>query len=272
MKRIASAVVLAAALAGCHSDPPPPPLRSVIVYWSFVRHTQTAQGNVAYDTTDPGGGDASCADSGVDYVTVTEGGNVVNPELPQVPCTFQGVHGVVINGIHQGPHTWTITGYRNGGLPLYAGAQTFTVGGDTRIDVAAEGIPDDLDVNATFNAPRGGALPQQTCAGNGVGFLVYNLFDGANTLVATGDIPCPNPPGLTFRVANGTGVDRDVYTLRLQAFRDATSQTPVFDDQTTQLVPVCQASTFDHVAADVGPRAWTDPLYDVSNPAQQLCR
>jgi hypothetical protein len=181
------------------------------------------------------------------------------------------VHGVQINAVRRGARTWTVTGYRNDGVALFAGTTAFNVDRDTRVEAVVPGIADDLDVNVSFNGPRGG-LVAQTCAAANVGFLVYNLVDGAQTVVATGDVPCPNPPGLTFRTASGTGVDRDTYTLRLQGFRDQAATTPVYDDQTTLLVPACQATTLDHVAADVGQRAWNVPLYDVSNPTQPLCR
>lgn len=274
MKRIAVALAAAAALAGCGDGSSSS--RSVLLYWSFQRNTlPPAPAAPLYDAVDPADGlDGPCAQSGVDYVVVTdEGGRVVNPELPQVPCKLAGVHGVQINGVRRGARAWTLTGYRNDGLPLFVGTTSFDLGRSAEIETVLGGIPDDLDVNVAFNGPRGGALAAQTCAANGVGFLAYNLFDGAGTLVATGDVPCPNPPGLTFRVATGTGVDRDTYTARIQGFRDQASTTPLFDDQTTKLFPECQASSFDHVGTDVAQLAWRVELYDVaSDPAQVLCR
>lgn len=245
---------------------------SVIVYWDFQRHTLT-QGDVVYDANvNVGGGDAACDEAGVDTVTITdEAGQLVNPELPSIPCVFAGVQGVQINDVRRGRRVWTVTGFR-GTIPTYVGTVEVDLReGLNELSVTAAGIPDDLDVNIAFFNARG-ALLGDTCAAVGVGFLTYNLQDGVGTVVASGDIPCPNPPGFTFRVASGTGIDRDTYTIRIQGFRDATSPDPVFDDQTTSLVPECQVATFDHLGTDVGPNGWTVAVYDVSAPAQRLCR
>lgn len=262
-------LVLALLAGGCGPGP-----ASVILYWDFQRHTLTPAGDVVYDANvNVGGGDAACDEAGVDTITITdEAGRVVNPELPSVPCVFQGVQGVQINDVRRGRRVWTLTGYR-GNVPTYVSAVELDVReGSNELSVTVGGIPDDLDVNVVGFFTARGAPIGATCAAAGIGFLTYTLQDAVGTLVASGDVPCPNPPGFTFRVANGTGIDRDSYTIRIQGFRDADSPDPVFDDQTTSLVPECQVAAFDHLRTDVGPNGWNVALYDVSSPAQRLCR
>src|SRR5690349_17366713 len=68
--RRAILVLAAAALTACGSSHP---TRSVVVYWEFLRHTQTGAGNVAYDQdVNVGGGDATCSASGVEVVQITD--------------------------------------------------------------------------------------------------------------------------------------------------------------------------------------------------------
>jgi hypothetical protein len=251
--------VAVAALAGC-GEPP-----SVVVYWDFLRHTLTDQGDVVYDAdVNVGGGDAACDEAGVDTITITdEAGNVVHPELPNIPCVFAGVQGVVVEDVRRGGKNWTVTGYR-GDVPTYLGTTAFEARRDreTEISVTLGGIPDDLDIFTPFVDPRGTQEIATTCAAAGVETLGYVLSDFVGTVVAAGSVLCGDPAGISFRVNEGTGVDRDVYTLRMKAF-PPNSADPAFDTAPAQLLPACQLPLFDHTGTDTGVNGFEVPLYDI---------
>jgi hypothetical protein len=272
MTRTFPLLALALALSACNDADPH---HDVILYWDFLRHTQTAQGDVRYDADkDVGGGDAACEQAGVDYVTITDAaGNPVRGDLPQVPCVFAGVQGALLVDIQPGTHTWTLTGWRRGApdVATYLDAFTLDVRGDAVFDVTLAGIRDDLDLNAVFNNDTGSAQPWATCAEADVQSIAYALVDGAGTLVAQGEVPCGNPPGVFFReTPGGLGIDRDTYSVRMQAFRPADPD-PILDSSTSRLAPACEAPVIDHLGPDTGPNGWLIDLFDVTQNAT-LCR
>jgi hypothetical protein len=270
-------VALAIAVTACGDSP----RRDVIVYWDFLRHTQT-QGDVRYDANkDVGGGDAACEEAGVDYITLTDqGGRPVREDLPQVPCVFGGVQGVQLDDVGGGTHSWILTGYRLGAtaaddVPTYVTTLTFdAAGGSTVFDVTLAGIQDDLDLVAVFNDAAGTTQPWATCAEAQVDRLEYSLVDGAGVEVAAGAIPCTDPAGVLFRNASGTGIDRDSYSVRMQAFRSS-DPLPILDSATFRLAgpggTTCEAPVIHHLGPDTGALGWLIDLFDVTQN-ETLCR
>lgn len=260
MRRVIAAALLAASLAACGSDSPR--TRSVVLYWDFLRHTQTE--NFVYDANvNVGGGDAACFESGVEFVQITdEAGQVVNPELPDVPCVFQGVQGVQIDLVRTGRHVWTLTGYR-GNVATFATTVTLDVGARSAntFDTRLEGIQDDLDVFAVFLDRVGGGFP--SCVTAGVSSLAITLFDGIGTTVADVLVPCLDPAGASFQVASGTGIDRDSYIVRVKGFGSATPAPGTLQIFDSELVPQCQAFAFDHLGPQIGPTAPVVSVFDV---------
>jgi hypothetical protein len=270
--RRALVALLLVSLAGCDYDDDPPATRSVVLYWDFLRHTQTAAGNLVYDANvNVGGGDAACVESGVEVVQITDPtGQIVNPEFPDVPCVFQGVQGVQIDFVPLGRQVWTLTGYR-GSVPTFATTVTLDIVGNLAnvFDTRLEGIQDDLDLSARFLDATGTAeFP--SCAAAGVQTLDFVLVDGIGTVVAAGQVPCGTPPVVPFRVASGTAVDRDTYSVRMKGFRPP-DPLQTFDSETTALAPQCIPVTFDHHGPQAGPSGVGVVLYDITASGQIPC-
>jgi hypothetical protein len=278
MKRILLFAVTALA-SGCTIGPSGPPIGDLTLYWDFQRAKLDGT-TVGYDTNPgPGGASRACPQSGVDTIAIAySDGTLIDPATGAIPCIFgdaytPGVQGATIPGLPSGVHDLILTGY-HGSVATFEAAFQVTVveGREVQYSVTLPGIPDDLDVYAHF-WDRYGATEAWTSCGTGTGgadvqTLTYNLIDGAGTSVASGSTGCVDPAGLSFRVASGQGVDRDTYTIRLQAYRTGTV-TPIFDSATTALSPQCTAQSFGHYGSDVGAAAWDEKLYDVTaNPTR----
>ncbi len=273
MKRMLLFAVAALA-SSCTIGPSGPPAGDLNLYWDFQRAKLDGT-TVGYDTNPtPGGSSRACAQSGVDTISIAySDGTLVDPSTASIPCIFAdavtpGVQGATIPAMAAGVHDLVLTGYQ-GSVPTYQASVTVTVVEGRQVDysVTLPGIQDDLDVYARF-WDRYGTTEAWTSCGTGTGgadvqTLTYNLIDGAGTSVASGNVACVDPAGLSFRVANGKGVDRDVYTIRLQAFRTGTP-TPILDTATTALSPQCSAPSFGHWGSDVAAAAWDVKLYDVT--------
>ncbi len=275
-------VAVGALASSCTIGPSGPPAGDLNLYWDFQRATlNPSTPSVGYDTNPtPGGASRACPQSGVDTISIAySDGTLVDPSTASIPCIFAdaqtpGVQGATIPAMAAGVHDLVLTGYQ-GSVPTYQASITVTVVEGRQVDysVTLPGIQDDLDVYARF-WDRYGTTEAWTSCGTGTGgadvqTLTYDLIDGAGTSVGSGSVSCVDPAGLSFRVANGKGVDRDVYTIRLQAFRTGTA-TPIFDSATTALSPQCTAPSFGHWGSDVAAAAWDVKIYDVTlNPT--LC-
>jgi hypothetical protein len=265
MRRAALMFAIAGLGSGCYSSS-----RSgdVTVYWEFSRNLEGG-GSVGYDTNvSPGGGSASCPQSGADYVVVTFlDGSYVDPATPTLPCVYNGVQGATFLDFARGPTTFVVTGYRNGvSNPLYTGQGTVDVvgGANNPITIVASGIPDDLDLVAHFcNANGTCPLTFPTCSGVGVDTLSFHLVDWANTSVAVGTVSCgTGTPGVSFTGAQA--LDRDNYAIRMQSLTGGAAGTVLDDSATSAFSPVCSSPAFDHYGNDTGSFAWIVNLYDVS--------
>lgn len=259
---------------GCTYGSYGPPAGDVTFYWSFDRNKLDGT-IVAYDTNpNPGGtGSGPCAQSGVTTISIAyPDGTLVDPTSGNIPCVYYDpgypqyppVQGATIPALPVGSYTFVLTGYQ-GNVPVFQGqvAATVVEGTEVRYSVALAGIQDDLDVYALFFNRDGTSQAWTTCAAAGVDSLSFNLVDGANTSVGSGSVSCMDPAGVSFRVAQGKGVDRDTYSIRLQGLRTGVTA-PVFDSATTALVPTCSAQTFNHFGSDTGNAAWDVKLYDVT--------
>ena len=269
MKRIA--LVIAASLlgTGCivtdnHHSSGGSGIGAVNVYWEFVR-TKLDQNlsTVLYDPFDdpnvaPGTG--ACTTSGVDVVRI-EG---LDAAPIDVDCRFQGVQGVNLPGLAAGTYRATISGWR-GQAELYATSVDVVVdGGRTRSQsVQVFGIPDNFQVAVTL-ATADGTSAYLSCSNAGVTELSYNLLDFAGTVVATSTVPCVDsstiPPG--FTLAGNQALDRDRYSIRLQAFSSSTDLTADFDTSASG-VNGCVAPRFGHFGNDTGGFAWDLSAYEV---------
>jgi len=275
MKRILLLAVTALA-SGCNIGSSEPPSGDLTVYWDFQRAKLDGT-TVRYDTNpSPGGGSRACPQSGVDTISIAySDGTLVDPTAGDIPCIFgdaynPGVQGATVPALPSGVHDIVLTGY-HGSVATFEAALQVTVveGREVQYAVTLPGIPDDLDVYARF-MNRLGTAELAGCGAAGVDSLSFNLVDGAGTSVASGSTGCVDPARVSFRVAQGQGIDRDTYTIRMTGHQTGVTD-PVFDSATTALVPTCSAQTFDHYGSDVGTAAWDVLLYDVSaNPT--LCQ
>jgi len=276
MKRILLLAVTALG-SSCTIGPSGPPTGELTLYWDFQRAKLDGT-TVGYDTNpSPGGASRACPESGVDTIAVAySDGTLVDPSAGAIPCIFgdaynPGVQGATIPGLPSGVHDLVVTGY-HGSAATFEGAFQVTVveGRQVEYAVTLPGIPDDLDVYARFMNQYGTAEPWTTCATAVVDTLTFHLVDGAGTSVASGQVSCVDPAGVSFRVAQSRGIDRDSYTIRMVGYQNGVTP-PVFDSATTALVPTCSAQTFAHYGSDIGTAAWDVELYDVTgNPT--LCQ
>jgi hypothetical protein len=234
--------------SGCYSSS-----RSgdVTIYWEFSRNL-VGGGSQGYDTNvSPGGGSASCPQSGADYVVVTFlDGSYVDPSTPTLPCVYNGVQGATFLDFARGPTTFVVTGYRNGvPNPLYTGQGTVDVvgGANNPVTIVAGGIPDDLDLFAyLYSTLTNPPSLYASCAQAGVSTITYTLVDGAGTTVdSRNNVACTGTlPALFLAEA----VDRDNYTVRAAAYTGA-----------TQLFDSCSFA-FDHFGSQVGGAGVAVPL------------
>lgn len=229
------------------------------LYWSFARHVRGQADLVGYDlSTAPGGGSGACAQSGVDTVVVYDASGA--PLSSGLNCVYEGVQGVSFDGFAPGTYDLTVTGYRNG-VALYEtpiSVNVTTSGGDAW-EVSVPGIPDDLDVYSTFLNANGVEV-WPTCAdayaGTGVETLSYTLVDRAGTTIDAAAVDCSDPAGVSYRVANGDGLDRDNYAIRMQGLDH---QGVVVFDSTP---PGCADQEFDHLGSDTSDaHGWLVGLY-----------
>jgi hypothetical protein len=258
------AVLLAAAgllATGCYSSPTY--VNEIDVYWQFSRNVLGPPAAVPY----------SCAQGGVDYVTVTDQ-NGVDYGPATLNCTLQDTLGNAVQGIAffnfavGAPYTFVVTGYRTvNGTPvaLFQGQSTITfTGGANPVTVTAVGLQDDLDLIPVLYGVSGSTyvpLNSPQCDSANIDVITYNLVDGAGTSVDQAQVNCGlgvDPPVISFRVANSTGVDLDNYTVRMQGFRNGVAA-PVMDS--------CSFA-FDHFTNDTASAGFSVPVYE---PAPANC-
>jgi hypothetical protein len=258
MKRALAAVVVLL-LGGCGSDP-----ATVDVYWDFVRHAQG--GSVRYSTTlvHPGVVAGACEQAGVDEVAIADEAGQL---LAQVPCIHEGYQAVRLLDAPRGKRSWTIVGYRGtfetGQVATYLEAFEIDVRpGFNEILVGVQGLPDDLDLFAQFVDASGTQQIAATCAEAGVATLDYALVDAVGTLVASGAIPCADPAGVRFLVSDGTGIDRDLYTVRLRAFPPGSSLA-AFDSAQPENATQCVLPQIDHLGSDLDANGFLIRMFTV---------
>ncbi len=276
MKRILLLAVTALA-SGCTIGTSGPPLGDLTLYWDFQRGKLDGT-TVAYDVNPtPGGTSRQCPDSGVDTISIAySNGTLVDPSAGAIPCIFadpttSGTQGVYIQGMDAGVHDLVLTGYHGSVATFQATVQVTVVEGRiAEYSVTLPGIPDDLDVYATFWDQFGNTGAGSTCAQAGVDGLTYDLVDGHGTSVTSGSMSCLDPAGVSFRVAQGKGIERDAYTMRFRGYRTGLPA-QIFDSATSALLPACSLLPFGHYGSDVGANAWDVKLYDVTKNAT-LCQ
>lgn len=255
MKRLALALALPALVvgSGCIVTSDHHAEGSLDVAWWFIR--TKANGT-------PTTNSYSCAQAGVDSV----GLSFSSGPSTTVPCTAGGFDGAVITAIPAGSQTVTITGYR-GSIALYSTQFTVNIpgAGTDVLDANVYGLFDDLDVNALFRTWNG-APGWGTCAAAGVSGLTYSIVDYAGYVIASGSVSCTDPAGVSF--TGNQGLDRDIYTIRMQGFPSAGPET--FDSATTAVTPTCDGQAFSHYGTDTGAAGWYVYLYDVTGNAT-LC-
>jgi hypothetical protein len=226
------------------------PRGSLDVTWSFIRTT--------FDTSTFRYG---CDAAGVDSVVVTfgRGGSVT------LPCWSGAVEGGLVQRAPAGAQVVTLTGYR-GSAALYETSFDVAIPERGTVSLPADvfGIPDDLDIYATF-LDFDGSLEtwSASCALAQVSTLSWSLVDWAGTVVDSAEFPCTEPPGVSYRGASA--LDRDQYAIRMQGL--GPTGTVEFDSATTQVAPTCSGQPFDHLGPSVGNFAWDVLLFDVvGNP------
>jgi hypothetical protein len=219
MRRAAATALAVLAVSAC--GPAPAPLVDVSVYWEFDRNTfiDGATGFVPYDVNvnwPPGTGNRSCPESGVDYVTITDGAGNLLADL--VPCVNQSVQGALLVGV-PGPNTYVVTGWNDGSSqPWYQGAVTVNVvaGAFNYGTAIASGIPSDLTIDMvlrdSFNP-----LGYPTCGLAGVNRFQGWVEDGFGTLVWRNPVDCG--PGFSPSIQYGP-VDRDFLTVWIDTYDD----------------------------------------------------
>jgi len=240
---------------------------ALTLYWSFERHVLGST-NIGYDTNvTPGTGSGTCFHSRVDSVSVTDlAGNPFDGVTVSYPCVGSGVQGVTFLNVTPGTYDLVLTGFQ-GSVPTNEQPVTVSVGVGTgnTFSVSIPGIQDDLDLLAHFWNQFGTSEDWATCSAAGVQSLTYNLLDGANNQIATGSVSCGVPAGASFRVALGTGIDRDSYTLRMQGFPTVT---PVLNGETfdsaSSVANSCGAASFVHHGTNIGAAAWNVKLFDTT--------
>jgi hypothetical protein len=224
MRRTALMLAIAGLGSGCYSSSRTyANLGDVAVYWDFARNLP-AGGRVTY----------TCAEAGVDYVTVTfPGGALVDPANPTLSCTLRDQNGNSVQGtgfvsFPPGSTTFVVTGYRKvGAVPnlsidaaLFQGQQTINVvvgqpsgqcGGANTACVSAPGLQANLTVTAVLTQ---GGVTYLTCGSANIQRFDYFLRDGTQRVVDQGGVPCgpSDTPGVSFGP-----IDLDDYTLSLDA-------------------------------------------------------
>ena len=233
-------------------------LDPLTTYWTFERHRIGAL-NLGYDTNVSPGGAGACPQSGVDTVVVTD---LSGTPVLTAPCVYLGVQGATAYLV-PGTYDLLVTGYQ-GSVQAYQQQIQVNVPGSS-VQVSVPGIEDDLDLLAHFWNRLGTSQDWATCSQAGVQSLTYNLFDGARNPVASGSVSCGVPAGASFRVALGTGLDRDSYTLRMQGFPTVT---PVLNGETfdsaSSVANSCGAASFVHHGTNIGAAAWNVELFDTT--------
>ncbi len=222
MKR---AFLLAAAgllVSGCYTSPnySSGSGNEIDVYWQFSRNVLgPPAGTTLY----------SCAQGGVDYITVRDlSGIDYGPST--LNCTLTDTLGGAVQGIAFTnfavgvPYTFVVTGYRNGfpTTPLFQGQSTITfTGGVNQVTVTADGLQGTLTPVFTFNS-----VTFLTCGDANVQRFDYILRDGSNTTIANASVNCGAgmTPGITFGL-----IDLDNYFLSVDAV-NTTGATPVVTD------------------------------------------
>ncbi|MEI6224213.1 MAG: hypothetical protein WCS72_05640 [Deltaproteobacteria bacterium] len=219
------ASLLTVAIAACGPTTNQGPLTEVSVYWEFERYTfiDGVEGFLAYDANvnwPPGTGSRACPQSGVDFVTITDGFG--NPLTGSIRCVNQSVQGALLAGF-EGPNTYVVTGWRNGvAAPLYQGQVTIQVvnGVPTFGTAIAAGIPDLLTVDAILADATSGPSGYPTCGLARIQRFDAALRDRFGSLIWRNPVRCGvnNVPGVSFDL-----VDRD----NLFLWMDAVDETPV---------------------------------------------
>jgi len=257
MKRIA---LLAAALAsGCVVSSEPPPVfgyGDVVVYWNFSRHTLVAPFTVLYDgNVNPGGPSRACADSGVEYVTVTDVyGTLIDPGTPTIPCVYGGVQGATFLDFTPGTYTFVVHGYRTvNSVPVEVhrgqGSVYVYENQPNPVTVTAAGLQANLDVFLYEGTPL------FTCVtGDTLGYTLQDTRPGTPTTIdqVTG-LACGNP--IAFRVASSTGVDLDGLDIRVQVTNGG-----------TVVLDSCVSQPFGHFGNDISGNGWAVALYATPCP------
>lgn len=252
MKRLA--VVLAAVLGtGCYVSssyaPPPPPAGTLDIAWSFMRTLNDGAGTqVAHH----------CSNAGIDTVVVdTAAGSSA------LPCADAAGDGGAV-ALPPGTYNVVVTAYRggSGGVALYSAqfpGVSVVENQVTSLTAPLNAFFNQFQINADFQ-DLAGTIAYPTCASAGVTTYSFHLVDYAGTSVySSGNIPCTDPPGITFGASNP--VDLDAYTIRVVAFGPTYS----FDSAVS---PGCTSPVFLHYGLDVGASAWNLPVYDVTGLAQ----
>ncbi len=212
--------------AGCGSSSRHP--GEIDVYWQFSRNVLgPPPSTVPY----------TCAQAGVDFVTVTdEFGTPIGPST--LDCTLSGVQGVAFFDFVVGaPYTFVVRGFSNRfpATPLFEGQNTITFsGGANPVTVTADGLQGTLTPVFTFQGTT-----FATCGAANVQRFDFTLRDGTGiTVVSSGSVNCA--AGATPGIAFGP-VDLDNYFLSVDAVN--TTGVPVVTDS------ICRFG-FDHFSND----------------------
>jgi hypothetical protein len=201
MKRSLMLAIAGLAVTGCYTSSTS--YDNVLVSWQFTHFDFTG-------TNQP----LTCAQAGVDGVLIefSDGYSLT------ASCSQSGVP---VPGFAPGLYTVAVTGFRTGQIaPLYYGTANFTkfAGADAVVDVAAPGIFSDLVLQPVLNGWNGSAYTPYTspaCSNALIDHVSYEVRDGANVILATGQVPClTNPPAISFLGTNG--IDKDNLSIRLQ--------------------------------------------------------
>jgi hypothetical protein len=248
MTRLVLALLVVGLGAGCGGSSDTP-RGSLDLAWSFIRTTHDAS-TFRY----------GCDAAGLDAVVVTfgRGGSAT------LPCRSGGVEGGVVQRAPAGAQLVTLTGYRDGAA-LYQSSFEIAIpeGGSVAYELDVFGIPDELDIYATFRDFAGGFQVWSTsCALAGVTTLSWSLVDWAGTIVDSAEAACDDRfvPGVSYR--GTSALDRDQYVIRMQAF--GPGDTLEFDSATTQVSPFCSGQPFNHYGPSIGNFAWDVLLFDVA--------